>query len=418
MTFVFLISLYTLLFLVGRCKIANSKAISFLDHHFPLKRWNEIQRTLNCFSTKGSWEFDSERFKTLDHREDYSHDVKKFQTLTPCPATWPAISGHKDVCNTVYEGKGPFYNWVVPKDTCGPGLQLERFSFSDLCHVFRKGNILFIGDSMTGYMKVTMVNSILSSLYGKDAVKENGRCIPGGAMTGDFQGFSCALLNDSSLVRPNSFNIGRVRNDDLSLIPEDAHLPPLRRAAWIPVISPNFTTSFDPNLRLVIINRGIHIQENTSRLIEEIRQSLTFIRRENPSLSIIWRNTVHGHYESIHPEKVFFDPPLKSYDVEKAFLEFKSHPELQKSFPASARFHYEIIPEQNRLVSELLTKEFPEVLQLDVLTSSKLRRDGKMDPLHYCIPGPMDAWIDLLLAALKLVHYHGKKISMMTTTTK
>jgi hypothetical protein len=409
MAFTFLTLYCTLLlFLESQWKTANS--ISFLGHHFPLKKWNEIQGILTCFSTQGRWEFDHEKFKLLDPREDYSHDVKKFQTLAPCPATWPNITGHKDVCNTVFEGKGPFYSWVVPKDTCAPGLKLERFSFFDLCNVFRRGNILFVGDSMTGYMKVTMVNSILSSLYGKDATKENGRCIAGGPMTGT-QGFSCALFNDSTSLRPNIINIERVRNDDLSLIAEDAHLFPLRRAAWIPVITPKFKTKFDPKLRLLIINRGIHVEENTTRLIKEIRRSIKYIRRENPSLSIIWRNTVHGHYESIHPETVFFDPPLKSYDVEKAFLEFNSHPELRKSFPQSARFHYEIIPKQNQLISKLLTKEFPEVLQLDVLTSSKLRQDSKMDPLHYCIPGPMDAWVDLLLAALKLIHSHGTLLS-------
>jgi hypothetical protein len=410
MAFLGLILFCTLLFLGSQWKTVNSKGISFLGHHFPLKKWNEIQRILNCFSTQGTWKFDREKFKQLDPREDYSHDVKKFQTLAPCPATWPNISGHKDVCNTVFEGKGPFYSWVVPKDTCAPGLELERFTFFNLCHVFPKGDILFVGDSMTGYMKVTMVNSILSSLYGKEAANENGRCIPGGPMTGD-QGFSCALLNDSTLLKPHIINIERVRNDDLSLIAEDAHLFPLRRAAWIPLISPKFKTTFDPNFRLLIINRGIHVEENTTLLIKEIRRSLKYIRKENPSLSIIWRNTVHGHYESIHPETVFFDPPLKSYDVEKAFLEFNKHPELKKSFPASARFHYEIIPKQSQMISKLLTREFPEVLQLDVLTSSKLRRDSKMDPLHYCIPGPMDAWVDLLLAALKLIHSHGKLLS-------
>jgi hypothetical protein len=54
-------------------------------------------------------------------------------------------------------------------------------------------------------------------------------------------------------------------------------------------------------------------------------------------------------------------------------------------------------------VRRLIEAKFPEILFMSVANSRSLRWDSHSDPLHYCIPGPIDHWaqklIDVLLVA-------------------
>jgi hypothetical protein len=50
----------------------------------------------------------------------------------------------------------------------------------------------------------------------------------------------------------------------------------------------------------------------------------------------------------------------------------------------------------------MLAANFPHVLYLDVFTPTVLRADSHLDMLHYCVPGPLDTWVELLSNVLEL----------------
>ena len=59
-------------------------------------------------------------------------------------------------------------------------------------------------------------------------------------------------------------------------------------------------------------------------------------------------------------------------------------------------FHYRDFCRQNKLIKDLLDHSFRNVLYLNVATSTVLRTDTHMDPIHYCSPGPVDKYVLLI----------------------
>lgn len=53
-----------------------------------------------------------------------------------------------------------------------------------------------------------------------------------------------------------------------------------------------------------------------------------------------------------------------------------------------------------------LAEEFPNVLHLDVAHSAVLRLDAHHDEIHFCVPGPLRVWVDLLFNAIELADGH------------
>jgi hypothetical protein len=136
------------------------------------------------------------------------------------------------------------------------------------------------------------------------------------------------------------------------------------------------------NASLIIMNRGAHFMP-TKTVLTELNQTLQYLQQHFPNVSIIYRNTPHGH-EGV--SKTFLDPPL-----------------LKPPVPYG-QYNYPEFYQQNIEVFAFLKYHFPQILYLDVFTSTVLRVDSHRDALHYCFPGPIATWMQTLFYnAIKIV---------------
>ena len=132
--------------------------------------------------------------------------------------------------------------------------------------------------------------------------------------------------------------------------------------------------------KVVVFNRGAHYSSNAAYRIG-VRAALRHARNLMPDAIIIFRNTAVGHVGCANvsePLKMRQPLDIQPYDWDK-------------------------FPEQN----EIARAEVEAVggIYMDVETLSRLRADGHQgliremgftDCLHYCFPGPLDSWVQLL----------------------
>ena len=134
------------------------------------------------------------------------------------------------------------------------------------------------------------------------------------------------------------------------------------------------------NARVVIFNRGAHYSGDESYKIG-VRAALRHARNLMPNAIIIYRNTAVGHAGCANVSE-----PLK----ERQPLDIQP-------------YNWDKFPRQN----EIARAEVEAVggIYMDVETLSRLRADGHQgliretgstDCLHYCLPGPLDSWVQLL----------------------
>mmetsp|Transcript_6844 Transcript_6844/g.15201 ORF Transcript_6844/g.15201 Transcript_6844/m.15201 type:complete len:117 (+) Transcript_6844:122-472(+) len=80
-------------------------------------------------------------------------------------------------------------------------------------------------------------------------------------------------------------------------------------------------------------------------------------------------------------------------------------------------WNYGHFKRQNSLVRELIRRHYPSVLYLDVFDPSVLRADSRYDPIHPCVPGFMDTWLELLYNAFSLIRPVPVLASTSTSTS-
>lgn len=173
-----------------------------------------------------------------------------------------------------------------------------------------------------------------------------------------------------------------VRNDRLSLLEG--------------VISLNWTSNFllypfiqkidELHHPILILNRGSHYV-NDSILMAEIEETFTGLFARYPNASVIYRNTPHGH--GCFDLQCFAGAPLTREQAAEVYHDSKKP------------YHYEDFAHQNGLVQMFLEQRFPQVLYLDVFTSTVMRKDCHRDYLHYCAGAPaMSNWVNLIFNIL------------------
>ena len=152
-----------------------------------------------------------------------------------------------------------------------------------------------------------------------------------------------------------------------------------------------------------VINRGAHYQP-LERHLDSVYQAITFVRSMAPNATIFWRTTPSGHASAFGAENMqnklplLAPPPLDSY-----------------AHGLPAQYHWGQILAQN----EATVANLPlDVLVIDVEHATVLRHDShpvrtfsidseKRDGLHYCVPGPIDMWVELWAAVLRYAHLKG-----------
>ena len=139
----------------------------------------------------------------------------------------------------------------------------------------------------------------------------------------------------------------------------------------------------------IIVNRGSHFTPDKD-FQAGVRAFLRYLRAAAPNTLIMARSTYPGHVNCTAFTKPLEAPPI-----------------LDESAPHT----WSRIPPQNPIVK----REVHSIggVYVDVAPMTALRADGKMggvDCLHYCIPGPVDGWVQLILnTLLQLLPRHGQE---------
>ncbi|CAI5464128.1 unnamed protein product [Closterium sp. Yama58-4] len=135
------------------------------------------------------------------------------------------------------------------------------------------------------------------------------------------------------------------------------------------------------NVSIVVLNRGAHYRHNL-RFERQLRPTLLALRNANPEMLMIVRNTPPGHLNCSLHEKPLFEKLL--------------------DLPDGKCWHWNKFAEQNMIVKKLT--EGVGGVYMDVNASAVWRPDGHVDRkdcLHYCHPGPVDTWVQLLFNMLQ-----------------
>jgi hypothetical protein len=137
------------------------------------------------------------------------------------------------------------------------------------------------------------------------------------------------------------------------------------------------------NASILVLNTGPHYRED-DEFIESII-NLRQVTEMYPNMLTIYRSTTIGHR---HFRPNFNSTPLQFYDNDNDEL-----------------FHYHLFYHQNQLVRSLIDKHNLGFIYMDVYNMTKLRIDSHRDNLHYCLPGPSDAWIMGLINIIRIWDY-------------
>ena len=210
----------------------------------------------------------------------------------------------------------------------------------------RTGNIWMIGDSLTRLLHLSLSMA-------------SGVCVT------DYT----VLLP----CRDGDIRLKFVRSDNLS--PANTTIAGVRHSPWYD----NFVA--DTAARTLILNRGAH-WVGTPTVLHEMHSLLRSIARDRPDVVVVVRDTPPGH-PGCDTKRVRFGRPLRAPLTPRS------------DWP----YHWGEFPAQNEALRELLAREHPRVLLLSVTGATALRADshyGGKDCLHYCAPGPVDAWAEQL----------------------
>lgn len=336
----------------------NKKSISFLNFQFHIKEWTHIQTVVDHWTKHGKW-------------ETYRY-AKNWPYVSPCISD--EIRYGWNECRmdnrTRYHWKStPYYNDV---SETSPHLKYhyKHFSTHEMCNFIQDRAIMIVGDSISEEFYFTF----LSTMH-YDKV-----CSPSGQIQTHCNiSISNSFESSEKLV---NYQISGIRNVYLSLTPTCQDVQVCQN--WIERLHPE-------NVSLLIMNRGTHYSDSDDDLINELRKTFTYLNENYPNISIVYRNTPSGHDLLETFQQHVFDLPLTM------------KPDYNSLNFTNPNWHYQDFERQNHLVEEMIKTEFPYILHLDVFTSTVLRRDSHVDPLHYCIPGPIDNWMSILYNALNLI---------------
>lgn len=145
--------------------------------------------------------------------------------------------------------------------------------------------------------------------------------------------------------------------------------------------------------QVIVLNRGAHFRSDT-HLREGLRSTLRHLRNRFPEKLLVFRSTAAGHADCTRHER----PLEKPQDLKTLKNPYK--------FP----YMWDQFPRQNAISKEVV--EEVGGLFMDVQTMTSYRADSHQgflkeinitDCLHYCLPGPLDGWSQLLFNTLTQV---------------
>ena len=138
---------------------------------------------------------------------------------------------------------------------------------------------------------------------------------------------------------------------------------------------------------VLVVNRGAWYQPDNI-VKQEMADFLDFLSEDLPHATLIFRSSNMAHLNcnlySVpqHEGESLFDP-----------VDEPNHPE----------WHWKDFPSQSQRIVKPLLNNVPSAFFLDIFPSVQRRPDqhtSASDCLHYCVPGPIDLWVQFVYAIL------------------
>ena len=150
-----------------------------------------------------------------------------------------------------------------------------------------------------------------------------------------------------------------------------------------------------------VLNRGAHFAD-TGEHLARVAAALAYVRALAPRAAVLWRTTPPAHPDAVEdPARVQRAAPLRE-------------PLNESRYAGNAwaqRYHWWAVWAQNGATLQSLPGD---VVPLDVARGAALRHDshcerggGEPDGTHYCMPGPIDTWVELFAAVVRFARFGG-----------
>lgn len=308
-----------------------------------------VQRAVDCWASAGAWVPGTGTRPESGHVLDHEHLWGPHQ----CPDNWGNVALN--------------LSWV-PAGACAHRLRAPRLA--EFCAALAGRHVLMVGDSLDQQLHDYVVGFTLDANPSCPGHNCRGHVICDGAPGGAWPAARFTFRrNDRVLVS----SVGTVTNGPG---PEN-----LWEEGWADLVDA------EPPVDIAILNRGIHVRPD-DEVMTQLRATMAWLRaRPRPPL-VLWRSTVAGH-----PDCSRLAEPLTARDPR---VDAKTAPhQWGQAIEQSAR------------VRTLLASEFgDQVVWMDVETATSRRPDsheGNGDCLHYCLPGPLDWWLRLLVNVVEVL---------------
>ena len=287
-------------------------------------------------------------------------------------------------CLDSYPSQGRRLFW---KPTVG---DLHPFSAETMCSMMNGRNVLIVGDSLNEEFFFSLLSTMWAQIIRPKKDKRepsfwetfrsdlDNRCQnfcldpypacdgPGVVFCGDYRNFTIGFSRDDYLMHEH---------------PDRTNKTKIVESNWVQQIRKQ-------NISLLVINTGAHYMEIHKELLN-LNNSLTYLYRKFPGLSIMYRTSLAGH-ENCNDH--FHSEPLQ-----KPPIVYTQHPD----------WHWGDIAIRNFDIVNMLSHKFPQVLRFDVFNATSLRADSHPgsgnDCLHYCVPGVVDDWVIFFYNAFLMV---------------
>jgi len=325
--------------------------------------WHDnYQQTLDCWASKGRWVYD---------RDTFMASPRGYAFAGRCQNGLVGRERDQELAHF----------WVPPAEACGAPYHVREHLVLELDAAARRAGVerllvLYVGDSMQ-LSFCTSATRYVADFVTQIASAPN-TTLPSGTRVGH-----AALRTFRWLAQRCD------RNDFLSLTTErlvDQMQSINIQEPWVEHLAAfrSNATAATRRAGVIVLNRGAHYRP-LAEVLAGYRETLAYIRQHAPEALIFIRTTPAGH------------PNCGAY-VNK--------PPLTEPLDVSTwrgPWHWGDFEEQNRAVRAMV-HGMHRVFVLDVVPATSLRADSHLsntnDCLHYCAPGPIDMWVELLYNAI------------------
>lgn len=355
-----------------------------------------VKQASKYFATQGSWVYapspeDDSPVLTL---------ASEITTLFPDYRDYPAFLSS---CGTAEERRLPLsLRYRFSRDALGPRtpayLPWDRAA---TCAALDGYAVILMGDSLSGEFTDTLVSALGPN-------PSTLRSFRSDVCGGKVPIFSIAAPRmTSSDFHPKweepTFYSGAAQNrlfwvEAMSKAVEEAIAatsshPSRQQGGWV--------AAQEQGARIIwVLNRGAHFLP-TSQHLGSVGEAIGLARDMAPLSSIFWRTCAPPHPD-------FIDSPLEVQNAPP--LEYPLGVEAYGGYWPQNYKWWDFYSQNNATVASL-----PEdVVVLDVAPASALRHDShcarpegqEPDGMHYCIPGPIDMWVEMFAALVRFAVGH------------